>query len=157
VRPAAKINELALAIKREVGLIAKPLLNVLDFKLLLEITADLHCPVARLFNPFEWLVQLDDFSHLGFDRLEVAFRDFVLQIKVVVIAAFDRRPERELDAREQSHDRPCHHVRARVPHNSQRIGILPSEYPQTDFALGRQQVVQSDDLTIDFGRQCRFS
>ena len=71
MRSAAQIDKLALAIKRQHLVLAKPTFDMLNLITLFEIAADLQRFLSRFFDPFEGLIQLDDFHHLGFDRWEV--------------------------------------------------------------------------------------
>ena len=70
--------------------------------------------VARELHAAEGLVLLDDLGHAGLDALEVLGRERLLDVEVVVEAVVDRRPDRELRAREEVGDRLRHHVGGRV-------------------------------------------
>ena len=49
--------------------------------------------------------------------------ELVRHIDVVVKAVLDRRPKSQLHAVEQPHHRPSHHMRSRMPHDPQGLGI----------------------------------
>ena len=109
VRPAAKIDELALAIERHGRLRRQPsLFQVLDLQRLAQIAAELDRRLAVHFDPLERLVFLDDPGHFGLDLREVGLRQGVLHLEIVIEAVGHRRPEGQLHALEQPHDRPGH-------------------------------------------------
>ena len=56
----------------------------------------------------------------------------------------------------QPHDRAGHHVRTRVPHDRQGLGVLLGQEPQLDFALAGQLVVEAHKGLVDLGRHGRF-
>ena len=88
--------------------------------------------IARLFEPFERFVVLDDLFHLGFDRRKVIFRQRMFKIKVVIEPAIDCWTKCELHSLELPHDGACHDVRTAVPHDVQRVLILLGEDLEID-------------------------
>ena len=156
MRPAAQIDELALPIERHRRVIFKPGIDVLDLEILAQFVAQLQRLVARLFQPLERLVGLDDLGHLGFDLRKILFRERPRQHHVVIKPAVHRRPERQLHVGKQPHHGPGHHVGARMPHHAQGRGILFGQNPQRHFAVGRQGRIEPDNLLVDDRRYRRL-
>ena len=125
VRPAAQIDELALAVERNGRLVRQPsLVDVLHLERLAQIAAELDRLLAVHLDPLERLVLLDDPGHLGLDLREVGLRQGVLHLEIVIEAVGHGRPEGQLHALEQPHDRPGHHVRTGMPQQIEGLGVL---------------------------------
>ena len=127
VRPAAEVEELAVAIQAD-GLHALVLDQVLDQLhlvglILLEVALDrlAHGDLGAL----ERLAGLDVLAHLGLDALEVALvdGDAVGELEVVVEAVGDRRADRHLGARIELQHRLGEHVRDVVAQQLQRVAV----------------------------------
>ena len=153
VRAAAEVDELALAIERQRGVVGQAFLNVLDLERLAQVAAQRQRLVARLFQSLERFVGLDDLGHLGLDLGKVLFRQWARELEVVVEAVVGGGAERQLHAVEQPHHGPGHHVRGRMPHHGQRLGIFLGEQPQRDAALAGQKGGGADDLAVHFRGQ----
>ena len=123
VRPGAEIDEVAVAIERDLFVVW----NVLDdielefagFGSLAErgepaFLSKLQRFIARNFNPLEGMVRLDLLFHLRLDFLEILGRDAVRQIDVVIKTVFDRRPGGELRFRPDFQDRRRKDMRSRM-------------------------------------------
>ncbi len=110
MRPTAKINELALAIKADGRLICQARVDVFDFQILIQIRAQLSCFIAIEHLPFKRLFRFDDLLDFRFDLGEVFFADRLGNIKVVIEPAISGRTEGKRDAFVKTHDRLSHDV-----------------------------------------------
>ena len=119
MRPAAQIDEFSLPIERHRRVIFQPGIDVLHLEILAQLLAQLQRLVARLFQPLERLISLDDLGHLGLDLRKIFLRERPRQHHVVIKPAAHRRPERQLHAGKHPHHGPGHHVGTRVPHHAQ--------------------------------------
>ncbi len=152
MRAATEIQKLSLPIKRQHGVVGQTRLNVLHLQRLVQIAADIQSRLTRFLQPLKRLVQFHNLPHLLFDRGKILLRQGVVQLKVVVEPARNRRPKRQLDAVKQTHHGPSHHVRATVAHHVQRRGILPSQDAQPDRSLSGQHLVQTPHAAVHLGR-----
>ena len=109
--------------------------------------------LAVHFDPLERLVLLDDPGHLGLDLREVGLRQGVLHLEIVIEALGHRRPEGQLHALEQPHDRPGHDVGAGMAQQIEGLGVFGGDQPQGDLAVGGQQIIDACHLPIHFGGQ----
>ena len=129
---------------------------MLHLQHLAQVLAELDRLLAIHLHPLQRLVLLDDPGHLGLDPGEIPLGDRVLQLEVVVKAAVNRRSEGQLDAVEQPHHRPGHHVGGRMAHDLQGLGILLGDQPERDLALLRQRQVGPHQLAVNPGGQRRL-
>ncbi len=148
---ATKVDKFTLLVERQGGVVGKPRLDVFDLEVLLQILAERHGLVPRLFDAFERLVELDDLLHFGLDGREIILGQAVRQVKIVVEATFDCWSERQLHAVEQPHHGPSHDVGAGMPHHIQGFLVLFREQLQFDLAFLGQREVQAHGFAVDFG------
>ena len=111
--PAAEVDELALPVEAQGGVVGETSGNVLGLEFLVEIADELHRFVARENEPLERFRLLDDGLHLGLDAGEVLLADRLLQVEVVIEPVAGGRSEREPHSLIQPHHGPGHHVRRR--------------------------------------------
>ena len=130
--------------------------DVLDLERLPQVFANLDSFGPRHLDALEILVLLDDLGHFGLDLGEVVLRELVRHIEVIVEAVLDRGAESQLHSLEQPHHGPRHHVRGRVAHDPQGLGILAGQELERGFPLGRQRRDSIDDLAVHFCRQRRL-
>ena len=108
---------------------------MLDLERLAQFSAQDNRFFARNLDSLEGLVFLDDPGHFGLDLRKILLRDRMFHQEVVVEPVVDRRPESQLDALEQPHHRPGHHVGARVTHHVERFGVLVGQQPEGDLTV----------------------
>jgi hypothetical protein len=124
VRPAAEVDEFAVAIEadlvaglgefgHEVGL--HEVAVALEFRQRL---------LARLVFADKLLVARHHLGHLGFDGGQVLGREGLLAIEVVEEAGIGGRTVAELGLGKQLEHRRGQHVRGRVAHHLQRLGVV---------------------------------
>ena len=80
--------------------------------------------LARLIFAHKLLVPRDHLGHPLFDRCQILRRKRLLAIEVVEESRIRRRPMAQLGLRKQLQHRRRHHVRGRVTHHLQRLGIV---------------------------------
>ena len=121
VRPAAEVGELALRVERDgaVGLAGE--LDLVRLSLRLE-AGDRLLAGELLALPRAPLGDLA--PHLLLDGAEVALRDRLGKLEVVVEAVGDGRSDRDLHPGVQPHDGLREQVRRRVPEHRERILVL---------------------------------
>jgi hypothetical protein len=125
VRPAAQVGEGAVGVERDAvdAFVLDQVVDQLDL-VVLSLAAE---ALKRLLDgdvlAREGLVGGDVLAHLGLDRLEVGVGDAhaVGELEVVVEAVLDRRPDRDLDARIEVHDRGGEDVRGVVADEVERV------------------------------------
>ena len=143
MRPAAEIDEVAVAIKRDH---LAGLGEALDEVRLHEVVALSKGPqslLARLILANELLVARHHFGHLRLDRFEVIGRERSRAIEVVKESRVRRRAVTQLGLRKKLQHRSRHHMRRRMPHHLERLGIvLPQQLQLNVFLDRRMQIDQ---------------
>ena len=121
VRAAAEIGERALRVERDGALGVAGELDLVRLPFRLEARDRLLAGelLARPLAPLRDLA-----TDLVFDRLQVGVGDRLGELEVVVEAVGDRRPDRDLHARVEPHDRLGQKVSRRVAQHPERVGIL---------------------------------
>ncbi len=110
VRAAAEVDEFALAVEADGGMLGQSRVDVLDFEFLVQTFAELARLAAVEDEPLERLGVFDDLFHLVFDLGEVLFAQLVRAVEVVVVAVGERRAEGEIHVGKEPHDRAGHDV-----------------------------------------------
>src|SRR5437762_1179970 len=105
VRASAEINEIAVAIKRNL-LVRRDVFDDIEFVFARRGTLIESCKpaffsegerfVPRNLEPFEWMVGFDLLFHLRLDVLEILRRDAMRKIDIVIETVFHWRPCGEL-------------------------------------------------------------
>ncbi len=121
VRATAEIGEVALRVERDLPLGGVDELDLVRLALRLEPCAGLVCGDLLTLPdaPFGELA-----LHLRLDRVEVGVVDRRREVEVVVEAAVDRRPDRDLHAGVEPAHRLREEVGRRVAQDGERVGIL---------------------------------
>ncbi len=143
VRPAAEVDEVALFVERDVALGRVDELDLVRLPLLLEALARviagdlLALPDAALLNlPFD----------LVLEPLQVGLGDGLGELEVVVEAVLDRRPDRDLRAREKPPRGLGEEVRGGVAQDVEGVGVVlvPSGQDLDPLAVGDGQPKVAD-------------
>ena len=123
VRPGAEIDELAVAVERNLFVRRNVFDDVeLEFAGLGSFAqsgepaffSELERFVPRNFDPFERMVRFDFVFHLGLDLFEIIGRDAVGKIDIVIKAVLHRRARSELRFRPDFQNRRRKYVRRRM-------------------------------------------
>jgi len=127
VRAAAQVDELALAVEAQAGILLEVVVDVLDLVSLIEVLDQ----AARLRGgPLEALEGLgggDDLAHLLLDAREVLLAQRRVAVDVVIEAVLDGGAEGQLDAGEETHDRPGHDVGAGMAQDVEGLAVAVGE------------------------------
>ncbi len=137
VRSAAEVEEVAVAIERDV---LAGLGELRDEVHLHEVALLLVAPqrfFVRDVLVAEGFVARDHLCHLRFDGDQIVRREGLLAQDVVKEAAVRRGSVAELYAGIQLRDGRRHDVRGRVAHDTQRLGIALLQQPQRDVFVQR--------------------
>ena len=125
VRPAAQVGEGAVGVERDGvdAVVLHQILDELDLVVLALAAEALERLLDRDVLAREGLVGGDVLAHLRLDGLEVGVReaDAVGEVEVVVEAVLDRRPDGDLHARVEVHDRRGEHVGGVVADEVERV------------------------------------
>src|SRR5579884_2521754 len=156
VRPAAKVDELALTVEAERRILLQVVVDVLDLVFLAQILDQLTSLGRRPLEAFERLGFLDDLAHLLLDAWEVLLADRSRAVDVIVKAVLQRGPEGQLSAGKQPHDGPGHDVSAAVPQHGQGVGVLVREQLKGQLALSGQLAVEINNIPVELGRDGRL-
>ena len=109
MRAPAEVRERAVGVERDRvhALVAHEVLDQLDLVVLALADEALERVAGGHVLALEGLVGLDVLAHLRLDRLEVGLGDVcpLREVEVVVEALLDRRPDRDLHAGVELHDR----------------------------------------------------
>ena len=127
VRPAAEVEEGAVAVHRDVvhALVADQVLDQLDLVVLALAREVVERLAGGPLAALERLVGLDVLAHLLLDARQVVLGEAhaLGEVEVVVEAVLDRGPDRDLGARPQLGDRLGHHVRGVVADEPQAVVV----------------------------------
>src|SRR5262249_53031815 len=93
VRPAAQVDELALAVEAERRVLLQVVVDVLDLVALADVLDQLARLRGGALEALERLSVLDDLGHLLLDAREVVLADRGGRVDVVVEAVFEGRAE----------------------------------------------------------------
>ena len=157
MRAAAEVDEFALPIERNGRFVGQAAFEVFDFERLAQIAAKLNGLLAIHLDPLERLVFGDDFGHFRLDFREIGLGERVFHLKIVIKPVGNRRAKRQLHTVKQPHDRPSHEMGTGMPQKLDSFGIFIGDQPQRDLAVGRQRIMNADQLAVDFGGESSFS
>ena len=124
MRPAAKVHKLAVAIEAHLraGLgEARHEVRLHEVAVAVELGQRL---LSRLVLAHKLLVARNHLGHLRFNGRQVLRRERLLAVKVVEEPRIRGRPVAQLGLRKQLQHRRGQHVRSRVAHHLQRLGIV---------------------------------
>src|SRR5262249_32110176 len=118
---AAEVDEFALPVEAQGGVLFQVIVDVLDLIPLSEVLAQRSRLCGGPLTTLKRLRQADDAAHLLFDARKVFFLEGRRHINVVIKTIFNSRPERQLNAWKQPHHRVGHDMRAAMAKNVQRF------------------------------------
>ena len=120
MRPAAEVDEIALAVEGHGGRIDAA--QDLHLERLAPLLEEPDRRLARHLLADERMIGEDDLAHRGFDPLEISGSERRRLQEVVVEAILDGRADGDLDLGEQPLHRLRHDVRRRVAQGRQGLG-----------------------------------
>ena len=123
MRAAAEVEPVALEIDLD-RLVAGNGIDQLDLESLALVAEHLFCLFARPDLLREGFVARDDLAHLLLDRREIFRRERLVAEEVVIEAVLDHRADGDLRARPQRLHRFGEHMRAVMPDQFQRSGVV---------------------------------
>ena len=123
VRAAAKVDEIALAVQRDV-LARRDRGDDLGLVVLADALEEVHCLVARPHLAMHGNLALRDLAHALLDRLQVLGGEGALVREVVVEAVVDHRPDRHLGVGKELLHRVREQVGGGVADDFEAFGIL---------------------------------
>src|SRR5207302_6046655 len=152
MRATAQVDELALTIEAEAGVLLQIVVDVLDLVALGQVGDQRPRLAGRPLEALERLRFLDEAAHLFFDAREVFFLDGGSGVDIVVEAILDGRPERQLHPREEPHDGAGHDVSRAMAQDVERFGILIGKYLEADLAVACGNfTVKVNNYAVHFG------
>ena len=133
VRPAAEIDEIALAVERHARRVEA--LEDLDLERLVALAEEADRLLARHLLPLEGMVRLRDLAHDFLDLDEVLRRERLRFREVVVEAVLDRGADGDAHRGEEPLHRLRHHVRRGVAQDGERRGIAVEIAGQLEVSI----------------------
>src|SRR5262249_46295151 len=127
VGPPAQIDEFALAIETKGRVLLQVVIDVFDLVPLSQVMAQGTGLRSRTFEAFEGFSVCDDAPHFLFNAWKIFFPNGGCDVDVVVEAVLEARPERQLHAGEETHDRASHHMGAAMAQHAERIRVFVRE------------------------------
>src|SRR5437899_3844551 len=121
MRPAAEIGEVTLRVEGDVAVGGVDELDLVRLALGLETASRL---LARDLLPIPLAPFGDLLLQLRLDALEIALRDRLGELEVVVETVLDRRPDRDFHARVKPADGLGQQMSGRMAQDVERVGIV---------------------------------
>src|SRR5262249_1909648 len=115
VRPAAEIDEFALAIETQGWILFQVVVNVLDLVSLAQVRYQLSGLRSWPLEALKWRRLVHDAAHFCFNAREILLADGRGHNNIVVETGFKRGAECQLNAGVEPHDRAGHDVGATMP------------------------------------------
>jgi len=153
VRPAAQVDEIALAVQRK-RLAGRNVGDDLGLVFLALVAEERNRLVARQFAALDRQVLVDDALHFGLDRLEVVRMKGLFAREIVVKPVLDGRPDRHLGVRVQPLDRLGHQVRGRMPDHLHALVVAGRDDAKAAVAL--DPVIDVDQPAVELAGQRRL-
>ncbi len=136
MRPGAKIDEIALAIKAD-RLVLRDFVDPFGFVFLAQLGKERDRAIAFPFLARDLLVAIDDLVHAQLDLGEVFRRERRCARKVVIEASIGRRAESDLRLGIKLFHRLGHHMRGVVADNLERLGRVARQDRELGVLLDR--------------------